>query len=132
MPATQTARTLADITGRRAALVAAENARQAFRKLSDRVDDAYQSYAHDNGGDGEGPDWHNAYEYREEGYALGEEAFALPDDESAREDRIEAALKDFPESARYLIAVAADYRLAELVARDDCYPFVAPAMERAA
>lgn len=97
-----------------------------LRKAADKVDDAYQSYAHDNGGDGEGPDWHNAYEYREDGYFIGEQAFALPDDENAREYHIEAALNAYPETAQYLVAVAANYRLAELI-DNDRYAFKADA-----
>lgn len=85
-----------------------------LRAKWDKLSDALHSYANDQAEDFVGPDWHNANEYSAEGYAIGEEAFALPDDDNDREDHVEAAIKSFPESARYLIAVAADYRMAEL------------------
>lgn len=74
----------------------------------DRVTDAFTAYAREN-------DNLSASEYWDEGTALAESAFdhSAPD---GRDTFIETALEDFPESARYLIACAADYRLAELAA----------------
>lgn len=89
----------------------------------DRMQDALADYAREN-------DSQTANDYCTEGYELAEAAFDMPAE--ARDDFIDAQACAFPASAHYLIAVSADYRLAELVARDDCYPFVAPAMERAA
>lgn len=89
----------------------------------DRMQDALADYAREN-------DSQTANDYCAEGYQLAEEAFDLPAED--RDDWIDTQAYAFPANARYLIAVSADYRLAELVARDDCYPFVAPAMERAA
>lgn len=86
----------------------------------DRMQDALADYARE--------DRIGADDYCAEGYRLAEEAFGLFD---ALAD-IEGRVYEYPDNAQYLVAVSADYRLAELVARDDCYPFVAPAMERAA
>lgn len=86
--------------------------RTELRKLSERLDDAFNAYATDNG-DGFGSrDFQGAYEYREEGYALALEASLMP--ESVRDEHIEAEIDGFDENARYLIRCAADYRLAEL------------------
>ena len=100
------------------ASTATETARAAFRKISDRLDDALEGYVYDNGSDSR----HQADEYREEGYALAEAAFDMPEED--REDWIDGETFAFPANARYLIAWAASYRLAELVARD-AYPFIA-------
>ena len=78
-----------------------------------KVDDAFQAYANENGDGFSAPNYRGAYDYREEGYRLGEEAHDLPAED--RDDFIEAQTYAFPESARYLIGCAADYRLAELV-----------------
>ena len=102
-------------------LTAKETARVAFRKISDRLDDALEGYVYDNGSDSR----HQANEYRDDGFSLAEEAFDLPAED--RDDFIDAQSYAFPESAQYLVAVAADYRLAELVARDDRFPFIADA-----
>lgn len=93
------------------------------RTAADKLDNAFQCYANENGDGFSAPDYRGAYDYREEGYRLGEEARS----EAAPEDRdayIDTEVLAWPESARYLIACAADYRLAELEA--------APKLERAA
>lgn len=81
----------------------------------DKMQDALADYAREN-------DALTANDYAAEGYELAEAAFrnAAPEGPA---DWIEGEIGAFPESARYLIAVAASYRLAELVARDDAYPF---------
>lgn len=84
------------------------------RKAADKLDNAYQDFAHQNGEDYGQPDWHGAYEYREDGYAIAEAAFLLPVEE--REDHVENAVEGCDEHARYLIACAASFRLAELEA----------------
>jgi hypothetical protein len=81
-------------------------------KAALKLDDAHQAYAHDNGDGFRDHDWRGAYDYREEGYRLGEEAFDRPAED--RNDHVEVGSYAFPESARYLIAVAADFRMAEL------------------
>lgn len=83
-----------------------------IRAKSDKLDDAFQSYANENGDGFSAPDFRGAYDYREEGYRLGEEAADMASED--RDDWIEAQTYAFPESARYLIACAADFRLAEL------------------
>lgn len=65
-----------------------------------------------------------AEEYCNEGYLIAAEAVTFPEDERA--DFIENEVKAYPESAQYLVAVSASYRLAELVKAE------ASAMERAA
>lgn len=89
-------------------------ARTEIRRLSENLDDAVQDFAHTWAEDYGQPDWHNAYEYREEGFCIAEEAFLLPEDD--REYFTEGQIKDCPESARYLVACAVAYRLAELEA----------------
>lgn len=91
------------------------------RKAADRLDNAYDCYAKDMGDGFNQPAWMEAYEYREEGYCLGEEAHDMPAED--RDDWIEGETYAFPESARYLIGCAADFRLAELAKADDAYPF---------
>lgn len=90
-------------------------------RLYDRLIDAEQTYAHDNSDGFTNRDWSGAKGYREEGYRLGKEAHDLPADD--REDFIDDQAAAFPGSAQYLVAVAASYRLAELVARDNAYSF---------
>lgn len=85
------------------------------RQAADKLDDAYQAFARDNGDGFSSPDWQGAYDHREDGYALAEQAFELHSDDRA--DFIEAGVECFEESSRYLIARAADYRLAELIER---------------
>lgn len=80
---------------------------------AERLDDAYQSFAHDNAEDYGSPDWHNAYEYREEGYAIAEQA-ALISDECEREDFTESEIAGCDRHAHYLIACAVAFRLSEL------------------
>lgn len=88
-------------------------ARTEIRSLADKLDNAFQCFASDNGDGFAARDWQGAYEYREEGYRLGEEAYDMPAEDRA--DWIEAQTYAFDESARYLIGCAADYRLAEMV-----------------
>ena len=94
----------------------------ATARKYDKMADALADYARE--------DRIGAEDYAAEGYQLAEEAFDLPAED--RDDFIEAQTYAFPESVRYLVGCAADYRLSELVARDDRYPFVAPAYEVAA
>lgn len=93
-------------------------------KAWDKMEDARRSYAETWAEDYGSLDWANANEYRDEGYALAEQAFDMPEED--REDWLEGQFYAFPESARYLIAVSADYRLLELVAEDAKKPPVAP------
>jgi len=76
----------------------------------DKMVEALADYASENGN-------LNAEDYCEEGYRLGEEAHDLPAED--REDWIDDQVYAFPESARYLVAVSASYRLAELTRDDD-------------
>lgn len=73
----------------------------------DKMQDALADYASEN-------DRLSAYDYCDEGYAIAVGAFLLPSTDRA--DYIDAAVSTHPESAQYLIACAADYRLAELTA----------------
>lgn len=82
----------------------------------DKMQDALADYAREN-------DALTASDCQTEGYLIAAEAVTFPDDERA--DYIDEEAQTYPESARYLIGCAADYRLAEMVARDDAYPFVA-------
>ena len=106
--------------------------RLALCKLSDDLDDARHQYAAAQGEDYGKPDYANANEYRDEGFALGQDAFDLPEED--REDYIWTQVFAYPEHARYLVECAAEYRLFELVREDNRYPFVAdaPAHEVAA
>ena len=95
-----------------------------MRTAYEKMVEAKADYAHANG-DGFGDyDWTGANDYAAEGYALAEAAFDMPAED--RDDWIDGQTYAFPGSARYLIACAADYRLAELVAAD-AYPFRAEA-----
>jgi hypothetical protein len=78
------------------------------RAEEDRIENARQSYADES--DGSAQAWLNANEYRDDGLALGERAFAADDSEFL----IESVVKTYEPSARYLIAVAAYARCAEL------------------
>lgn len=71
----------------------------------DKMQDALADYASE--------DRIGAEDYCAEGYRLGEEAHDMPAED--RDDWIDAQAYAFPASAQYLVAVAADYRLAELV-----------------
>jgi len=79
-----------------------------------QLDNALTEYASENGDGFYCRDWSGAYEYQDEGFAMAERAVALAISEEDREDWLEEQREAFPESARYLIAVATDYRLAEL------------------
>ena len=87
--------------------------RLALRKLSDDLDDARHDFASANGEDYGKPDYANANEYRDEGFALGEEAFDMPEDDRA--DYIQTEVHRWPDYARFLVECAADYRLLQLV-----------------
>ena len=106
--------------------------RLALCKLSDDLDDARHDFASANGEDYGKPDYANANEYRDEGFALGEEAFDLPEEDRA--DYIQTEVYRWPDHARFLVECAAEYRLFELAREDNRYPFVAdaPAHEVAA
>jgi hypothetical protein len=84
------------------------------------LQDAMAEYARENGDGFSGRDWVGANDYCEEGFRLGEQAHDMPAED--RDDWIESQTYAFPAGDRYLIAVAADYRLAEMVAAD-AYPF---------
>lgn len=88
----------------------------ATRQAAIRLDNAYDCYAKDHGDGFNQPAWMEAYEYREEGYRLGEEAYDMPAD--LRDAWVEVETDKHSESARYLIGCAADFRLAELVAAE--------------
>lgn len=87
--------------------------RLALRKLSDDLDDARHDFASANGEDYGKPDYSNANEYRDEGFALGQDAFDLPEED--REDYIWTQVFAYPDHARYLVECAAEYRLLQLV-----------------
>lgn len=91
-------------------MTAATETARKFAKLQD----AMAEYAIENGDGFYCRDWVGANDYCEEGYRLGEQAHDMPAED--RDDWIEAQTYAFPAGDRYLIAVAADYRLAELVA----------------
>lgn len=86
------------------------------RTAAEKLDGAFQDYANQNGDGFSAPDFRGAFDYREEGYRLGEEAFDMAAEDRA--DWIDGETYAFPESARYLIGCAADFRLAEIVACD--------------
>jgi hypothetical protein len=76
------------------------------------LDNALHVYASENGDGFYCRDWVGAYEYQDEGFAMAERALAIAEED--REWWLEEQREAFPQSARYLIAVATDYRLAEL------------------
>ena len=83
-----------------------------MRTAYEKMVEAKAEYAHANG-DGFGDyDWTGANDYAAEGYSLAEAAIDMPAED--RDDWIETESYAFPASAQYLVAVAADYRLAEL------------------
>jgi hypothetical protein len=86
----------------------------ATARKYDKMADALADYAREN-------DQLSASDCQTEGYLIAAEAVSFPEGERA--DYIDTEAQNYPESARYLIAVSADYRLAELVARDDAYPW---------
>ena len=88
----------------------------------DKMADALADYAREN-------DALSAGDCQTEGYLIAAEAVTFPDDERA--DYIDTEAQTYPESARYLIAASASYRLAELVAAD-AYPWNAEQAERVA
>jgi hypothetical protein len=102
-------------------------AKETARKY-DKMQDAIRSYA-EGSGDGFGDlDYRGADEYREAGYCLAEDARGVRGMTAGeRAEWIDSAVSTYPESARYLVAVSADFRLSELVARDDRFPFNADA-----
>jgi len=77
------------------------------------LDEALREFAGENGDGFYCRDWVGAYEYQDEGFAMAEQAFAMPEED--REDWLEEQREAFPQSARYLMAVASAYRLAEMV-----------------
>ena len=79
-----------------------------------KLDNALTEYASENGDGFYCRDWSGAYEYQDEGFAMAERAVALGIAEEDREDWLEEQREAFPQSARYLMAVATDYRLAEM------------------
>ena len=81
--------------------------------IQTQLDNALTEYASENGDGFYCRDWVGAYEYQDEGFAMAEQAFAMPEED--REDWLEEQREAFPQSARYLMAVASSYRLAELV-----------------
>lgn len=89
-------------------------ARTEIRRLADKLDNAFQCFARDNGDGFYDRDFQGAYEYREEGYALAEKAFPLSGD--LRDGFVEVSVEAFEERARYLVSCAVAFRLAELEA----------------
>jgi len=87
-----------------------------------QLDNALTEYASENGDGFYCRDWVGAYEYQEEGFAMAERALAIAEDD--RESWLEGQRAAFPQSARYLIAVATDYRLADLA--DEAKPAAKP------
>jgi hypothetical protein len=79
-----------------------------------KLDNALTEYASENGDGFYSRDWVGAYEYQDDGFALAERAVALAIPGEDRDDWIEEQCEAFPQSARYLIAIAADYRFAEM------------------
>lgn len=79
-----------------------------------QLDNALDQFAMENGDGFYCRDWLGAYEYQDEGFAMAERAVALGVAEEDREDWLEEQREAFPKSARYLMAVASDYRLAEM------------------
>lgn len=77
-----------------------------------KLENALTEFASENGDGFYCRDWVGAYEYQDEGFAMAERAVSVPEED--REDWLEEQREAFPESARYLIAVATDYRLAEM------------------
>jgi hypothetical protein len=88
----------------------------------EQLDNAMTEYASENGDGFYCRDWVGAYEYQDEGFAMAERALAIAEDD--REDWLEEQRAAFPQSARYLIAVATDYRLADLA--DEAKPAAKP------
>jgi hypothetical protein len=82
--------------------------------IQTQLDNALDQYAMENGDGFRCRDWPGAYEYQDEGFAIAERAVALAIAEEDLENWLEEQREAFPKSARYLIAVATDYRLAEL------------------
>jgi len=76
------------------------------------LDEALREFAGENGDGFYCRDWVGAYEYQDEGFAMAERALAIAEED--REDWLEEQREPFPQSARYLIAVASSYRLAEI------------------
>ena len=88
-------------------------------EIAAALDNAYHCYACENGDGFSDHDYRGAYDYREEGYRIGEAVFAhpVPAGEHVaafREGRIEGECAAFPESAHRLIWKAAEFRMAEL------------------
>ncbi len=83
-----------------------------IRDLQRTVENARTEYAHENGDGFYQPDWRGANEYQADGFAIGEKAFLVAEED--REDYIEDQANLFPSGARYLIAWAAELRIAEL------------------
>ena len=79
-----------------------------------KLDNALTEYASENGDGFYSRDWVGAYEYQDDGFVLAERAVALAIPDEDRDDWIEEQCEAFPQSARYLIAIAADYRFAEM------------------
>ena len=78
----------------------------------EKMQNAFEAYASENGDGFSDRDYIGAAGYRAEGYALAEQAVDMPEDDRA--DWIDTEAYAFPASAQYLVAVAADYRLSEL------------------
>lgn len=85
-------------------------------KLSDKLDDARHDFASAHGEDYGRPDYANANAYRDEGFALAEEAFDLPEED--RDDYIQTQVNSWPRYAQYLVERAAEYNLLQLVWED--------------
>jgi hypothetical protein len=82
--------------------------------IQTQLDNALDQYAMENGDGFRCRDWPGAYEYQDEGFAMAERAVALAIPEEDLERWIEEQCEAFDKSAHYLIAIAADYRFAEM------------------
>jgi len=88
-------------------------------KLDDDMWEAHRDYAYENEGDGGGRDWANADELREDGLAIGEEAYKLNPNNDYEHDAgdwefyIETALNQFHPHQQSLVGAAAYYRVKE-------------------
>jgi hypothetical protein len=88
-------------------------------KLDDDMWEAHRDFAYENEGDGGGRDWANADELREDGLAIGEEAYKLNPENDYEHDAgdwetyIEGELDRYDDYQQSVVARAAYYRVQE-------------------
>ncbi len=82
--------------------------RDTLRKLESQLDGALDAYVYNNGSKA----WDQADEYRDDGFALAEKAFAQTEEDP--QVFIEDGANKAEEGSGYLVLCAAEYRLAEL------------------